>query len=141
MKIICTVLLFVCIGCYDTFSQAKGSTLSVESKNKSIRISNTRLEIESNSKKPNIVIWDGKQKNPIPDYGVEGVKWIISYKDSLFGEFIHSKIIKNQPLRYSFIFNRNQDLSVFVQVNIPMSEQMTSGGRIKLLPRSNIPTN
>ena len=130
MKIIYLVLVCFIFSCNNAKLRGHGSTITLESKNENIKTSDIRIEVEGDPALPTITIWDGKQKEAIPAYGVEGVKWTINYKDSLYGEFVHGKIIMNQPLHYSFIFNRNSDSSFFVQVSIPQD----FGKRIRLLP-------
>lgn len=97
----------------------QGSKIVVEILNQKVDKSKIKIEIES-SDNERIVLWEGGDvKKSVPNYGVEGIKWFISYDNDILGEFVHSKIIMNEPLRYSFIFNCGKDSILFTQVNIP----------------------
>ncbi len=97
----------------------QGSKIVVKILNQKVDKSKIKIEIESPDNEK-IMLWEGGYvKKSVPNYGVEGIKWFVSYDNEILGEFVHSKIIMNEPLEYSFIFNCSKDSVLFTQVNIP----------------------
>ena len=133
-----TLILFTS-SCDAKHTQGSGSRLSLVSKSNSLKVSDIKISVQvksdysAESSNPKVLVWDGKEEKTIPDYGIYGAIWFINYKDSVYGEFVHSKIITNDPLEYKFLINRNPDNSVFFQYNIPQRGG-DSGERIKLKP-------
>lgn len=120
MKKSLTVLVFsLTLSAIVCCQHQQGSTIVVKILNQKIDKSKIKIEVEaSNNEK--IVLWEsGSAKKTVPNYGVEGVKWLISYDNDILGEFVHGKLIMNEPLKYSFIFNCDKESILFAQVNIP----------------------
>lgn len=108
------------------------TTLEIISPHGKVNTNDIRInfQVPSEEVKP---IWDGVKKYPVPMYDVIS-KWTISYKDSAFGEFASSKLYKNAPLAYKFVFNRNRDSSIFVQV-LAKGSGVDGSMRIQLVPK------
>ena len=121
--------IFCCISC--TLSQKYRSRIEVLSLNNNIDISNILIATKLTDGYLQNLWSNGKQQSEPPNAGVEGVEWMISY-GNFSGKFIDSKLIMNEPVHYTFLFNQNEDSSLFVQIKTEGGTLGDNSTRIQL---------
>ena len=77
-------IIFLLSFCTIRHRPSGGSTISIVSKNASLDVANLKISVQiksddsNESNNPKVLIWDGKEQNQIPDYGMYGAKWFIN---------------------------------------------------------------
>lgn len=109
------LVVLLCASC--TFSQKYRSKIEVVSLHNNVDVSNVEIAATLPDGYVQVLWSNGAQQSEPPNAGVEGVEWMISY-GNFSGKFIDSKLIMNEPVYYNFLFNQNQDSSLFVQIKM-----------------------